>query len=131
MGWCDLKLVKKYKMISMVLLILLVILTVIPNIVEADTILDPDQFFPHPNSNTSEILNKANVIIGIIQAIGSIVSVVTLIIMGIRYMMGSVEEKAEYKKSMIPYLLGAIFLFAGSNILSIFYNYFKTLKTTI
>lgn len=127
------KLVKKYRMISMVLLILLVILTVIPNIVEADTILDPDYYKPGSVDNRDSYLieRKANVIIGIIQAIGSIVSVVTLIIMGIRYMMGSIEEKAEYKKSMIPYLLGSILLFAGSNILGIFYGYFKSINSNI
>ena len=32
--------------------------------------------------------------------------------MGIKYMLGSVEEKADYKKDMIPYLIGAVLLFA-------------------
>ena len=34
-------------------------------------------------------------------------------------MLGSVEEKAEYKKTMIPYVIGAILLFATSNLLGI------------
>lgn len=31
-------------------------------------------------------------------------------------MIGSAEEKAEYKKTMIPYLVGAVILFAAVNI---------------
>ena len=34
-------------------------------------------------------------------------------------MIGSVEEKAEYKKTMGPYALGAVMVFAITNILSI------------
>ena len=39
-------------------------------------------------------------------------------VIGIKYMMGSAEEKAEYKKTMLPYLIGAIILFAAVNIAS-------------
>ena len=35
---------------------------------------------------------------------------------GIKYMMGSASEKAEYKKTMIPYLVGAILIFGASAI---------------
>ena len=35
-------------------------------------------------------------------------------------MVGSVEEKAEYKKTMIPYLVGAIMLVGITGILNIF-----------
>ena len=38
-------------------------------------------------------------------------------------MMGSAEEKAEYKKTMIPYLVGAILVFAASTIANFVYNF--------
>ena len=60
-----------------------------------------------------------NNIIGVIQVIGTGSSVVALIIIGIKYMMGSVEEKAQYKETMKPYLIGAIMLFGITNILYI------------
>ena len=66
-------------------------------------------------------------IIGMVQAIGSIVSVLILVVLGIKYMMGSAEEKAEYKKTMIPYLIGAILIFAASNIASMIYSFANTL----
>ena len=61
-------------------------------------------------------------IIGAIQAIGTITSVVILVILGIKYMLGSAEERAEYKKSMIPYLIGAILLFATPKIVGAIYT---------
>lgn len=66
-------------------------------------------------------------IIGMVQAIGSIVSVLILVVLGIKYMMGSAEEKAEYKKTMIPYLIGAILIFAASNIASMIYGFAKSI----
>lgn len=32
-------------------------------------------------------------------------------------MVGSIEEKAEYKKSMIPYIIGVVLLFSVSGVL--------------
>lgn len=68
-----------------------------------------------------------NKVIGAFQAIGSIVSVVALIAIGIKYMMGSIEEKAEYKQTMMNYVIGAILVFAISNISAMIYNFAKNL----
>lgn len=82
---------------------------------------DPNSFKPGAitNNDINVITSKSNQIIGAITTIGVIVSAITLGILGIKYMIGSVEEKAEYKKSMIPYIIGSVFLFATSSILSI------------
>jgi len=44
-------------------------------------------------------------------------------VLGIKYMMGSAEEKAEYKKTMIPYIIGAILLFAATTIANAIYTF--------
>lgn len=62
----------------------------------------------------NEITNISNQIIGIITTIGVVVAVIVLLILGIKYMMGSASEKAEYKKTMIPYLVGSILIFGAS-----------------
>lgn len=90
----------------------------------AETI-NPDDFNPSSYIGTStEANNIIGKVIGGVQGIGSIVSVLALVIIGIRYMLGSVEEKAEYKKTMLPYLVGIILTFASVNIVSIIYNVF-------
>ena len=45
-------------------------------------------------------------------------------VIGIKYMMGSLEERASYKKSMLPYVIGAIMLFAAVNLTAFIYNTF-------
>ena len=64
----------------------------------------------------SSVTNIGNQIIGIITTVGVVVAVVVLLVLGIKYMMGSASEKAEYKKTMIPYLVGAILIFGASAI---------------
>lgn len=74
-------------------------------------------------TNTTEFDPIGKKIIGAIQAIGSLVSVGILVVLGIKYMMGSAEEKAEYKKTMIPYLIGAVMVFMASNIAGAVYKF--------
>lgn len=64
----------------------------------------------------------AKTIVGALTTVGVIIAIVGIMILGIKYMMGSVEQKADYKKSMIPYLVGCIFIFAISTIVSIIYS---------
>lgn len=73
--------------------------------------------------DSGELKNFGNRIIGVLQAIGIVLSVIILIILGIKYMMGSAEEKAEYKKTMIPYLVGAVFIFLAPQIAGIVYSF--------
>lgn len=82
---------------------------------------DTDYFRPDDISGASspdveKVVNLGNQIIGILQAIGVVVSVVVLIILGIKYMLGSVDQKAEYKKSMMPYVIGAALIFGASTV---------------
>lgn len=69
-----------------------------------------------PSNASGSVQNIGNQIIGIITTIGVVVAVVVLLVLGIKYMMGSASEKAEYKKTMIPYLVGAILIFGASAI---------------
>ena len=52
----------------------------------------------------------------------ALISVLAIIIIGIKYMLGSVEEKAQYKETLGPYFLGAVLVFGITNILTIIYN---------
>ena len=61
-------------------------------------------------------------IVGIIRAIGIAILTLTLAIIGIKYILASVEEKAQYKQAMIPYVIGAVLIFAGSQVTQIIYN---------
>ena len=73
-------------------------------------------------NGTNEVTTLGGRIVGIVQVVGVIIAVIILLVIGIKYMLGSAEEKAEYKKSMMPYLIGALLIFAGSTIVNAIYN---------
>lgn len=60
--------------------------------------------------------------LGIIQTVGIVGSVIILMVAGIKYMTGSVEEKADYKKALLPYVVGAILLFSATTIANMIYQ---------
>lgn len=63
-----------------------------------------------------------NKILGPIKVVGAFVSVGMVMVVGIKYMLSSVEEKAEYKKTAIAYLVGAILIFATTQLVDFIYK---------
>lgn len=61
-------------------------------------------------------------VLGVLQVIGSVCSVIALAIIGVRYMLSSLEEKAAMKGVLIYYIVGCILVFATSNILGVVYD---------
>lgn len=86
--------------------------------------IDPGFYEPGEPSEEDykSVVELASTIVGALTTVGIVVAVVGIIIIGIKYMTGSVEQKAEYKKTMVPYLVGCVFIFAISTIVSIIYN---------
>ena len=66
--------------------------------------------------DTTKIGNIGNQIATIIRNVGIVAAVIIIMVLGIKYMIGSAEEKAEYKKTFIPYIVGAVLLFGASGI---------------
>ena len=77
---------------------------------------------------TEKVKDVGGQIVGLIQVVGTIVAVGMLIVLGIKYMMGSAEERAEYKKTLFPYLIGAVLIFAAANLTQMIYNWAINLK---
>ena len=102
------------------IMVMVVMLTaIVSNIAYA---LDPGSISSVTVSGASDITNLGGKVLNVVQTVGSVLAVVILVILGIKYMMGSTEEKAEYKKTLMPYVVGAIFIFAASNIASMVYK---------
>ena len=86
--------------------------------------LTPNQITANIDSNSqTQITSVGGKIVGIIQVIGIVIAVVVIMVVGIKYMMGSAEEKAEYKKTMMPYIIGAVLIFAGSTLANVVYQF--------
>lgn len=76
-------------------------------------------------TTNQDLTDYANKIIGTISTIGIVLSVVVLSFIGIKFMLGSAEEKAEYKKTLMPYVFGAALVFGASTIANIIYSFVK------
>ena len=111
------------KAIFILLIVLMLISIGVPVFAAVTGVSDPSTLTGENVSGTEKITGIGNQIITILTIVGTVVSVVVLIVLGIKYMMGSAEEKAEYKKTMIPYLVGAILIFAASTIANVVYQF--------
>lgn len=84
---------------------------------------DTEPYTNRISSDTStdykQVTTIGRTIIRGLRGIGVLASVAVLIVIGIKYMLGSVEEKAKYKETFLPYIIGAIMVFAITVILSI------------
>ena len=80
------------------------------------------------DGDTDIIIDKSGSILGIVQTIGIGIAVIMLSIMGVKYMIASVEEKAKLKEQLIPYVIGSILLFGGSGLLGIIINWVNELN---
>lgn len=74
------------------------------------------------NVQTNDLTKVGNNIVTIINVVGIVIAVIILLIIGIKYMIGSASEKAEYKKTMIPYIVGAVLIFAGTSLVRVIYS---------
>lgn len=89
---------------------------------EYPDVWNPNYYISGQNGEHDVLFEKAGIILGAINVIGVAASIIALMIIGIKYMSGSVEERAEYKQELVPYVLGAIFLFASTTMANIIYN---------
>lgn len=115
---------KIMKVISVILLVVIMFLSIITISNAATTEIKPDNFKPKEltSADTDVAFKHTSTILNTITTIGIAVSVIATIILGIKYMLGSVEQKAEYKKTMLPMFIGAILLFAISSLVAAIYN---------
>ena len=92
--------------------------------VSQDPIENPNAYKPNITPE-NEIGEMAGSLLGTINVIGVVCAIVVLIVIGIKYMLGSIEERAEYKETLKPYLIGAFILFSGSTVPQIIYQIAK------
>lgn len=86
--------------------------------------INPNQYKPSDitEADTKLAFDKVGIILGAVRNISVVVSVIVLMVIGLRYMFGSVEEKADYKKTMMPYIIGCVLAVSGTTIVTFIYN---------
>lgn len=119
---------KKTSKIVTFLLMVMTIVCVASNVLAVEAPITPNEMTGEGNSNIGGIQSIGNEIIRILSTGGVVVSVIILIVLGIKYMIGSAEEKAEYKKTLMPYVIGAGLVFAASAIAMVVYNFASNIQ---
>lgn len=119
---------KMAKILKVIILIIIVInigeMFRIKCFAMTDVTEDPDTWQPMEEENVSlgKFDRVADRIASTVKLIGVLVSVGTLSVIGIKFMLGSVEEKAQYKQTMIPWIIGACMVFAMTLIPDMIYS---------
>ena len=106
---------RKYITVIIVILILSLIASSFiykTSAVGLDIIGDPNDYRKDPGMDNGGAVKVGNI-------------VVMLLVLGIKYILGSVEEKAEYKQTMWPYVIGAVLIFSGAAVTDIIYKAFN------
>lgn len=62
------------------------------------------------------VQNVTDVLYNILLAVGIIVAVVVGLLIGIKYMTGSVAQKSETKQLLLPYIVGCVVIFGAFGI---------------
>lgn len=116
-----------------VILTLLLAIMLVTSIAGTVLAVDPNTVLNGLNGNGNVQINDltkvGNNIVTIIQVVGIVIAVIVLLVIGIKYMMGSASEKAEYKKTMIPYIVGAVLIFAGTSLVRVIYSLSTSVST--
>ena len=108
------------------ILIILLMICLIPIRTFAGTAIDDvlgdgDTFISHADSadtviNTSKLQSFSGDVFNLILAIGMVIAVIVGIVLGIQFMISSVEEKAKVKEILIVYVIGCAVLFGAFTI---------------
>ena len=111
----------KHKRILIILINLILMLFLISNVVFGTLIDEFDKSIS--TDGADDLKTTGGQIVGIIQVVGTMVAVAMITVLGIKYVLGSADEKAEYRKTMFPYFIGAILIFGFSNITQLIYEW--------
>ena len=104
---------KSMKIVSILMIAMMMCMVATPVLAVTATVT------PTQPTDTAGILKLAGKILGFLQWIALIGGVLIIAVLGIKYMMGSLEEKAEYKKVLPGYFIGAIMVVAISQFIAV------------
>ena len=120
---------KKLAKISSVILIVAIFTLMFSNTVVFGAGSVINQLNPNYNEDAGGLTGLGQTIISYISIAAIVIAVIVLLILGIKYMIGSASEKAEYKKTMIPYLVGAVLVFGAGAIAQVIVQITTNLTT--
>ena len=123
----------KMKLISIVAVIMIVTFMLISTVYEVKA-ANPGSIIDGVNQaagtadlgTTGDTLkDKAGTILAYIRNIAAIAGVIIISILGVKYIVGSVEQKAEYKKNFMPLIVGILIVVLATQIAKMLFSVFE------
>lgn len=101
-------------------IIIIIIVTILFACISTYVYADPISAMDGIYSGGSQVINRASGrVLGIVQAIGISVAMIMLAILAIKYFASSIDERADVKKKLVPFVIGAFILFAASSLVGL------------
>ena len=116
---------KRIMKIITVVLLALIVISFSANVFAAGTEIDPSTLKPTYGDSDGGLATKAGKIMGMIRNISVVAAVIIIMVLGVKFMLGSVEEKAEYKKSFMPLIVGIVLVVSATTIATFIFNMAK------
>lgn len=113
---------KSIKIVSALMIAIMMIMVATP--VFASSAIDEIKLQDPEGQGKDSMLKLVGSVLGFLRWAAIIGGVVIITILGIKYMMGSLEEKAEYKKSMIPLIVGIVVVMGATFIAKLLFDTF-------
>ena len=127
---------KKKVLLSIILIVFAIIMFILPNFSNADSISWSDMqsqandfIKKGENSYSVDETKLQNIIIPIAQllvAIGNVVVVIALSVIGIKYMVANPEQKGKLKTQLVGVVIATMVIFGAQLIWSVLYNFLST-----
>lgn len=89
----------------------------------SQVISDMDGVQAGDTTDDGGVVEVLNDVIGLLQLAGTGIAVITVTLLGAKYMLSSVEQKAEIKNKAIPVVIGCVILFSAVNLVAIVSNF--------
>ena len=124
------------KITTLLLVILAITFTMTTPVFATGDSLAGDEGF-NVTFNVSDSTNAGNVVANVVgnllyiaQVIGMGVATIMLLVLAIKYIAASPNDKAEIKKHIVVYVVGAVILFSASGLLAIIRRFALGVKKT-
>lgn len=112
---------KAMRLVILIISALCIFSLITPKYAFAD--IDAGSFNPYDidkNGVDQKTVTKyANNVYSILYIVAIVISVITLMILGLKYIIGSATDKADYKKTLIPVLIGIFIVACITSILGV------------
>lgn len=107
------------RILTVVLLAIMLVSTGLTVVNAANVTIPIDQVKGDTTSDIAKGVNNiGGTILGVLQVAAAVIAVIVLVVLAIKYIMASPNDKADLKNEVILVVIGAVLIFGGANVLT-------------